>query len=197
MQISEIIKHYKETNDNDYFNRIVHYFDKELNKISWKVLGRIDEDIKQEFYLELYTKILPKNDILDFKNYILKSANLFFKRKKVLNNQILCGLTKAERYKALKLFHNPNKTAQEIKELEDLHSKIVIHTPLQENIEFKYTIFDDIKDILSEEEYDLVVKIYKENKSYREVGDELGISYVSVFKKLKFILKKIKKYLID
>ena len=204
MQINEIIKHYKETKDEDYFNRIVHYFDKELNKISWKVLGRIDEDIKQEFYLELYTKILPK-DIDNFKSYICGSAYMFF-RKKYMRNCLFPEMKEREKYKMINLYYKNDKNIEEIEELKSLQSQIIQHVNLNYDDDigvhsinddvFEYDIFDTAKKILTEEEYFFVEEYFKNGKSYRAIGLQIKKSHEVVGRKIKNIIKKLQEEIV-
>lgn len=62
--------------------------------------------------------------------------------------------------------------------------------------EYKH-IFFDVESVLSKEEYDILIKKIKEDKTFENIGKEVGLSTSKVFRLYRELVKKIKENYIN
>lgn len=137
------------------------------------------EIVYGDFYKYLYHKII--NFIKDFKRIHLNCK----------------GLSDVEKRRNNFLYHKNDKTQEEIDEYNKLKDKIIFIDNIEpDNLQFNYTIFDECKDILTEEEYSLIEMRYKNNMTLKDIGFTLNMSHEYANKKLNVILDKIRKEVI-
>lgn len=194
-KITDEIKKYRDGGSEDLLNNIFNLLNPYIRKTIIKSIGYYNEDYEQEVYIKIPSWI--KNKDSDGK-YIIKRIIYFIKKYAFDNNEYAKGLTYKEKYEFRTLYLNKNKNKIEEDRYEQLKSKTV-HVMYSNEIdlqESKHNIFDDIKNILSKEDYFIVYSYYKENVTYEDIGKELGISKQAVDKKLKKILEKLKEELV-
>lgn len=155
------------------------------------------EDIKQEIIIKLIESWSKKKvEYGDFYKYLCHKMQNFvkdYKRSKINFK----GLSDGEKRRLNFIYHKNNKTEEEIAEYNKLKEKIIFIDTLEyDNIKFNYTIFDECKDILPKDEYDLIEMRYKNNMTLKDMSAILNISHEYVNKKLNIILDKIRKEII-
>lgn len=155
------------------------------------------EDIKQEILIK-FIESWSKKEISygDYYKYLYHKMQNFvkdYKRSKINFK----GLSDGEKRRLNFIYHKNEKTEEEIAEYNKLKEKIIYIDNIEyDNIKFNYTIFDECKDILSKEEYELIEMRYKNNLSQQDIGNILNVSQPYINKRLNLILDKIRKEII-
>ena len=156
-----------------------------LNKL------KINEDIQQEVVIKLINNwIYKKIEHGDFYKYLSHKIKFFIKDYK-RDNLNFTGLSAMEKRKISKLYHTDNCE----QEYNNLKSKVVNFEPLEyeNHIEFNYTIFDECREILCDEDYNIIEMFYLKKLSQSEISKILNVSQKTVSNRINEILEKIRK----
>lgn len=161
-----------------------------ISKMIYRYTKRKNEDLEQECFIKLLSILNKNKDVDTLLNKLISFIRVYNRRTLTFD-----GLTVRQKDRLIKLFHMEKLTEEEVKEkenIEDMIKQIIITDTHEPKYAHSYTIFDEAKDILNSDEYDLIYKIYKCNCTYDDLGNELGISKVAVKKRLRKILEKLK-----
>lgn len=155
------------------------------------------EDIKQEILIK-FIESWSKKEINygDYYKYLYHKMQNFVKDYK--RNKInFKGLSDGEKRRLNFIYHKKDKTVEEITEYNKLKDKIIFIDNLEyDNVKYNYTIFDECKDILTEEEYKLIEMRYKNNMTLEDIGKIYNVSHPCVIKRINIVLDKIRKEII-
>jgi RNA polymerase sigma factor (sigma-70 family) len=177
----------KELIENNDIEGLIIHIKPFISKMIYRYTKRKNEDLEQECFIKLLSILNKNKDVDNLLNKLISFIRVYNRRTLTFD-----GLTVRQKDRLIKLFHMENLTEEEIKEKENIEKQIITTDTHEPKYAHSYTIFDEAKDILNSDEYDLIYKIYKCNYTYDDLGKELGISKVAVKKRLRKILEKLK-----
>jgi len=191
-ELSKMINLYKENKDEELLKKILSVLKYYINKTSIRIFNRVDEDISSEVIIELLSKWINKEHD-NIGKYVVNRLIYHITDLKFYEH---CnkGLSWDEKHEVRKLYLKKNKTQAEQDRYDYLQSNIVYLDYVDElpEVESNVCLFEDIKEMLSTDEYFIIYSIYKEKQTLSEIAEKLNISKQAVDKKHKKILEKLK-----
>lgn len=181
---------------NKDYEKVVMSFSKVVSKYCH---NRYGDDIKQEVYLKLLTSWVNKKNIKNWKAYLYSCIkNYSYKLIKYKYNYT--NMTEKDANRLQQLNSKCDLTEDEEIEMALLNNKRNIITSIDssydgmcciDNFELYY-LLSTLKEIISNDEYDLIYMYYIDKYTYDEIGNKLDITKSAVKKKIDKIINKIK-----